>query len=73
MARIRLPERWRAEKAGEERLAEGCDGLKGRSSRNPKGFEQEFEHRKVREKRISTIGASAGGVVAVLVRVLGGG
>ena len=24
--------------AGEERLAAGCDGLKGRSWRNPKGF-----------------------------------
>jgi len=60
-ARIRALEGWRAEKAGEERLAEG----------------QEFEHRKVREKRISTISAGAGGVVggvvAVLVKVLGGG
>ncbi|KAF5045244.1 hypothetical protein DSECCO2_483320 [anaerobic digester metagenome] len=41
------------------------------------GAEQEFEHRKVREKRISTISAGAGGVVgggvAVIVRVLGGG
>ena len=59
--RLRALEGWRAEKAGEERLAEG----------------QEFEHRKVREKRISTISAGAGGVVggvvAVLVRVLGGG
>ena len=59
--RIRALEGWRAEKAGEERLAEG----------------QEFEHRKVREKRISTISAGAGGVVggvvAVLVKVLGGG
>ncbi|MDK2989519.1 MAG: hypothetical protein PWR16_1048 [Methanoculleus sp.] len=60
-ARIRALEGWRAEKAGEERLAEG----------------QEFEHRKVREKRISTISAGAGGVVggvvAVIVKVLGGG
>ena len=68
---------WGAEKAGEEGLAVGCDGPKGRSSRNPKGFEQEFEHRKVREKRVSTISAGAGGVVggvvAVIVRVLGGG
>ncbi len=60
-ARLRALEGWRAEKAGEERLAEG----------------QEFEHRKVREKRISTISAGAGGVVggvvAVLVKVLGGG
>ncbi|HQD27425.1 MAG TPA: hypothetical protein PKV78_12910 [Methanoculleus thermophilus] len=59
--RLRALEGWRAEKAGEERLAEG----------------QEFEHRKVREKRISTISAGAGGVVggvvAVLVKVLGGG
>ena len=41
------------------------------------GAEQEFEHRKVREKRVSTISAGAGGVVggvvAVLVKVLGGG
>ena len=60
-SRLRALEGWRAEKAGEERLAEG----------------QEFEHRKVREKRISTISAGAGGVVggvvAVLVKVLGGG
>ena len=60
-ARLRALEGWRAEKAGEERLAEG----------------QEFEHRKVREKRISTISAGAGGVVgggvAGLVKVLGGG
>ena len=60
-ARVRALEGWRAEKVGEERLAEG----------------QEFEHRKVREKRISTISAGAGGVVggvvAGIVRVLGGG
>ena len=60
-ARIRALEGWRAEKVGEERLAEG----------------QEFEHHKVREKRVSTISAGAGGVVggvvAVIVRVLGGG
>ena len=41
------------------------------------GAEQEFEHRQVREKRVSTISAGAGGVVggvvAVLVKVLGGG
>ncbi|WP_292521865.1 hypothetical protein [Methanoculleus sp.] len=36
---IRALERLSAEKAGEERLAEGGDGLKGRSMRNPKGFE----------------------------------
>ncbi|HOI59545.1 hypothetical protein [Methanoculleus sp.] len=38
---------------------------------------QEFEHSKVRERRLSTVsdGASdvVGGVVAVIVRVLGGG
>jgi len=60
-SRLRALEGWRAEKAGEERLAEG----------------QEFEHRKVRERRVSTISAGAGGVVggvvAVLVKVLGGG
>jgi len=60
-ARLRALEGWRAEKAGEERLAEG----------------QEFEHRKVRERRVSTISAGAGGVVggvvAVLLKVLGGG
>ncbi len=61
-ARIRALEGWRAEKVGEERLAEG----------------QEFEHHKVRERRVSTISAGAGGVVgggvvAVIVRVLGGG
>jgi hypothetical protein len=60
-ARLRVLEGWRAEKVGEERLAEG----------------QEFEHRKVREKRVSTISAGAGGVVggvvAVIVKVLGGG
>ena len=59
--RIRALEGWRAEKVGEERLAEG----------------QEFEHHKVREKRVSTISAGAGGVVggvvAVLVKMLGGG
>ncbi len=59
--RLRALEGWRAEKVGEERLAEG----------------QEFEHRKVREKRISTVSAGAGGivggVVAVLMNVLGGG
>jgi len=44
-ARIRALEGWRAEKAGEERLAEG----------------QEFEHRKVRERRLSTVSAGAGG------------
>ncbi|MCK9278656.1 MAG: hypothetical protein M0P22_11270, partial [Methanoculleus sp.] len=43
-ARIRALEGWRAEKAGEERLAEG----------------QEFEHRKVRERRLSTMSAGAG-------------
>ena len=75
-ARIRALEGWRAEKVGEERLAAGCDGPKGRSM-STEGAEQEFEHRKVREKRVSTISAGAGGVVggvvAVLVKVLGGG
>ena len=60
-SRIRALEGWRAEKVGEERLAEG----------------QEFEHHKVRERRVSTISAGAGGVVggvvAVVLRVLGGG
>ena len=60
-SRIRALEGWRAEKVGEERLAEG----------------QEFEHHKVRERRVSTISAGAGGVVggvvAVIVRVLSGG
>ena len=60
-SRIRALKGWRAEKAGEERLAEG----------------QEFEHRKVRERRLSTMSAGAGGVVggvvAVIVKVLGGG
>ena len=41
------------------------------------GAEQEFEHHKMRERRVSTIGAGAGGVVggvvAVIVKVLGGG
>ena len=62
MARSRLPERWRAEKAGEERLAEGCDGLKGRSV-STESAEQEFEHHKVRERRVSTMSARAGGVI----------
>jgi len=60
-SRLRALEGWRAEKVGEERLAEG----------------QEFEHHKVRERRVSTISAGAGGVVggvvAVVLRVLGGG
>jgi len=42
-ARIRALEGWRAEKAGEERLT----------------AEQEFEHHKVREKRVSKINAGA--------------
>ena len=74
--RIRALEGWRAEKVREERLAAGCDGPKGRSM-STEGAEQEFEHRQVREKRVSTISAGAGGVVggvvAVIVRVLGGG
>jgi hypothetical protein len=41
-SRLRALERWRAEKAGEER-------------------------------RLSTVSAGAGGVVAVIVRVIGGG
>jgi len=69
-ARIRALEGWRAEKVREERLAAGCDGPKGRSM-STEGAEQEFE------KRVSTISAGAGGVVggvvAVIVRVLGGG
>ncbi len=60
--RIRALEGWRAEKVGEERLAAGQELEK------PGGF---------REKRISTISAGAGGVVggvvAVIVKVLGGG
>ena len=40
-------------------------------------FGPEFEHRQVRENRVSIISAGAGGVVggvvAVIVRVLGGG
>ena len=82
---------WQEEKTGEERQAEGCDGLKGATfqrngagapkvrvrSLSTEGAEQEFEHRKVRERRLSTVSAGAGGivggVVAVIVRVLGGG
>ncbi|PKL55864.1 MAG: hypothetical protein CVV35_07720 [Methanomicrobiales archaeon HGW-Methanomicrobiales-6] len=52
---------WQEEKAGEERQAEG----------------PEHEHRQVRERRLSTVSAGAGGVVggavAVIVKVLGGG
>ncbi len=60
--RLRALEGWRAEKVGEERLAEGQEREK------PGGF---------RERRLSTVSAGAGGVVggvvAVLVKVLGGG
>jgi hypothetical protein len=61
-SRIRALEGWRAEKAGEERRAAGPELEK------PEGF---------RKRRVSTISAGAGGVVggvvAVIVRVLGGG
>ena len=61
-ARIRALEGWRADKVGEERRAAGPELEK------PGGF---------RERRVSTVSAGAGGVVggvvAVIVRVLGGG
>ncbi len=76
-ARIRALEGWRAEKAGEERRAAGCDCRPGRS-RSTVGAGQELEKPEgFRERRVSTISAGAGGivggVVAVVLRVLGGG
>ena len=72
-ARLRALEGWRAEKVGEERLAEGCDGPNVRSL-STEGAGQELEKPGgFRERRVSTISAGAGGVVAVIVRVPGGG
>ena len=62
-ARLRALEGWRAEKVGEDAMLR-----QERSVRNPLGFEC---------GRVSTVSAGAGGVVggvvAVIVRVLGGG
>jgi len=62
-ARLRALEGWRAEKAGEDAMLR-----QGRSVRRPEVFEC---------GRVSTISAGAGGVVggvvAVIVKVLGGG
>lgn len=58
---------------GEERLDAGCDGRNVRSL-STEGAGQEFEKPGgFRERRNSMVSVGAGGVVAVLVRVLGGG
>ncbi|MDV2482743.1 hypothetical protein F8E02_12205 [Methanoculleus sp. Wushi-C6] len=56
---------------------ERCSTRNGVRAPQVRGAEQEFEHRKVRERRGSTVSARAGGVVGgvveVVVKVLGGG
>jgi hypothetical protein len=60
---------WQEEKAGEERQAEGCD-VPAERSLSAARCEAEFEHRKVRERRLSTVSAGAGGVVGGVVAVI---